>query len=174
MFLEDDKFKALLAISLGILMCILELFFTVFSIITLYVGGFFLIMLIVGIVSGRPKFGMLSALIILVVMIPLGFIFWPFFGMQLSLPENTFIALLLVMATMVWKPFIADEGDEIGTGIIQFLFVLFVAPVLYIGGIFVAAVGGGLGGKLWRRVGLNGEPSPSEIRDEGPMERTGL
>ena len=172
MFLEKDRNKILIAICFGILFCMSELLFSIFSIIALNVGGFFLIMFITGMISGRVRSGFLSVTVVLVGIIPLGFIFWPFFGMPLSMPEDALIGLLLVIATMTWKPFVADTTSDIG--IVQFLYVLFIAPVVYIVGIFVAAMAGGLGGIIYRHFGLGDAPYPSVVTESYPQERRGL
>ncbi|MHA1926993.1 MAG: hypothetical protein ACTSV2_00280 [Candidatus Thorarchaeota archaeon] len=140
--------KILLAIIVGIALFCLEMAFGIFTAISLRIGGSLLILIIIGMLAGGPKEGVVCTLAVLAAMIPIGLVLWPFLELPFQLPENTLVAIMTVMMLLVWRTLMLEEPEEWGVGILQVILFL-ISPIIYIGGIFIGGIGGFLGPRFW-------------------------
>lgn len=140
--------KMILAIVVGIALFCVELSSGVFSAITLNIGGSIMILIIIGMIAGRPKDGMASAVVTLILMLPIGMMLWPFLDLPLQYPDYPIVALWTLIGILVWRSLVLDVSGD-GEIILMQLSFIFIAPILYAFGFLIAGLGGNLGSSFW-------------------------
>ncbi|NWF97016.1 MAG: hypothetical protein HXY34_12815 [Candidatus Thorarchaeota archaeon] len=172
----SEKSKILFGFLLGTALSCAELVFGAFTILTMGRAAFFAVMLLTGVAAGSIKNGLLSGAMVLAAMIPVGLLIWPFMP-HLGEPVDLGTIVVLIMIAMVggpaWKIQEYFEGEPPAAvccvGLIFLSLAITLAPLLYLGGLVPAAIGGALGRVIWDRL-LRTSPAAPPSDSHGPPE----
>ncbi len=148
----SGKIKIALALMVGIGLFTADLLLNILTSVILELFGFFLVLFVVGMVSGGVKNGLLSALLLLVVMIPIGILLYPYVSGMPTTGDLTAM-ILFVMVALMCRPALDIEGDPFGICVVLMILVALIAafaPGMYFAGFLVGGLGGALSPPFWR------------------------